>query len=100
MIHTVFFWIKPGTSDSELDRFKNELKTLLQSQYIENAYIGTPAPTEERDVTDHSFAVSITVFFKSMENHNAYQVEPAHHTFLENCASIWQKVQVFDSEQI
>lgn len=97
-IHTVYFWLKPSLSEAEFSKFRMELEVLISFETIHEAYIGTPAPTEDRPVVDKSFHFSITVLFKSMEDHNAYQVASSHLAFIEKCSDMWEKVQVYDAD--
>ena len=59
-------------------------------------YQGVPAPTEKREVVDHSFHVSCTLFFDSLEGHAAYQIDPLHLEFIAKYASFWKTVKVYD----
>jgi len=81
LAHTVYFWLKEGTSDGDKDTF----------------HWGTPASTEDRDVVDHSYDYAINSFFASIDDQNAYQIEPIHLEFIENHQHIWESVKVYDN---
>lgn len=98
MIHTVFFWLKPGLSDERVAFFESELAKLPSIDTVANGYIGKPAPTEVRPVTDHSFSYHLSLGFDSIEAHNAYQIHPEHDVFVEKCKDLWDRVLVYDSE--
>ncbi|WP_194975329.1 Dabb family protein [Aquiflexum lacus] len=93
MIHQVFFWLNEGVS---VEEFKTEAAVLGKCKSVAKFYLGTPAPTEARDVVDHSYQVSCTLFFDSIEDQNEYQVDPMHLKFIERNSNKWNKVQVYD----
>jgi antibiotic biosynthesis monooxygenase (ABM) superfamily enzyme len=100
MMHQVFFWLKPGTTEQDRKRFREELKKLSQIKNIKNAFIGMPESTEKRDVVDNSFDYSITFMFDSVKEHDAYQVAPDHKVFIEKCQDLWARVQVYDIKPV
>jgi hypothetical protein len=93
MIHQVFFWLNAGVDPKD---FIIEASTLGKCKTVAKFYSGTPAPTEARDVVDHSYQVACTLFFDSIEDQDAYQVDPQHLAFIEKNASKWNKVRVYD----
>jgi hypothetical protein len=93
MIHQVFFWLKDGVDVSE---FMKEAALLGKCKTVDKFYIGTPAPTEARDVVDHSYQVACTLFFKSIEDQNVYQTDPDHLKFIERNSNKWSAVKVYD----
>ena len=56
-----------------------------------------PASTEKRPVVDNSYSASELLMFDSVEDQNAYQIDPIHAKFVEDCSHLWSKVVVFDS---
>lgn len=99
--HNVFFWLKEGVSDDEKKSFEKGMKDFVSAvKEIDEASIGIPAATEDRDVVDHSFGYSLFVRFKSLEDHDVYQKHPAHEVFINDFSGLWEKVQVYDSELI
>ncbi len=93
MIHQVFFWLHDGQDPAD---FKKEAAVLGKCKTVGDFYIGTPAPTEARDVVDHSYQVSCTLFFDSIEDQNYYQTDPMHLAFIDKNSTKWEKVQVYD----
>ncbi|MFC0261640.1 Dabb family protein [Fontibacter flavus] len=93
MIHQVFFWLKDGVNVAD---FMNEAAVLGKCKTVHKFYMGTPAPTEARDVVDHSYQVACTLFFKSKEDQDAYQVDPDHLKFIERNSNKWSAVKVYD----
>lgn len=99
--HNVYFWIKEGVSDADKKKFEKGIQNFISAvKEIHKTEIGVPAVTEDRDVVDHSFAYSMFVWFKTMEDHNVYQEHAAHKKFINDFSSLWEKVKVYDSELI
>ena len=55
-----------------------------------------PAATGDRPVIERSYTVGLTVLFKDVAAHDAYQIDPLHQAFLASCRSYWSKVQIYD----
>lgn len=99
LIHSVYFWLKNDLTGAERDYFRAEVKKLSAVRTIEKIYVGSPATIRERDVTERSFDVALTIVFKDGPAHDAYQVDPVHLAFVERNRASWTRVQVFDSEE-
>lgn len=97
MIHTVYFWYKEGLSEENKKIFQNAVQKLGTVPSIHTYYYGPPAPTEARGVVDNSYDMALNVFFKDVEAQNAYQVDPIHLAFVEQCKDFWEKVIVYDN---
>lgn len=94
MIHQVYFWLH---KDSDLKEFMSDAAPMLgKCKDVAKFIMGTPAPTEKREVVDHSFHVSCTLFFDSLEDQAAYQVDPLHLEFIEKYSHMWKTVKVYD----
>lgn len=93
MIHQVFFWLKPG---EDVKDFLKEASVLGKCKTVAKSYMGVPAPTEARDVVDHSYQVACTLFFDSIEDQNIYQTDPDHLKFIERNSNKWASVKVYD----
>ncbi|NDV43169.1 Dabb family protein [Flagellimonas sediminis] len=98
--HVVYFWFKEPNNHADRVKFEASLKKFLEnSQYAKTKFIGTP-PKATRDVVDDSFTYSLILSFESAEDQSAYQTEPPHLVFIEECQDLWEKVIVYDSEGI
>ncbi len=98
--HTVYFWFKNPDSQTARDTFEASLtKFLNKSKYAKTKFIGKP-PKATRDVVDDSFTYSLILSFESAEDQAAYQEEPPHKVFIEECGDLWEKVIVYDSQGI
>jgi len=93
MIHQVYFWLKDG---EDVQDFKKEASVLGKCKTVQNFYIGTPAPTEARDVVDNSYQVACTLFFDSLQDQATYQVDPDHLEFIKRNSDRWSSVKVYD----
>ncbi len=97
MIHTVLFWMKDGASDADVQALRQGLETLQRIKAPEAVYIGTPAETK-RPVIDRSYTFCLTVVLPGMEAHDAYQEDPIHLAFVDNCARLWDRVLIYDAD--
>lgn len=100
MIHKVFFWMTDDARETKKEEFEQALQALISIDLIKDAYVGTPAPTEVRPVTDNTFDYSIDLHFANQADHDAYQVHPEHDVFVAKCKDWWSQVKVYDSALI
>ena len=94
-VHSVYFWLKVGLSEADRAAFERGLDLLLSIDSIQQSYRGTPASTD-RPVIDSSYSFGIVTAFEDEAAHDAYQVDPKHDRFREECAKYWTKVQIYD----
>lgn len=93
--HVVLFWLKPGLSADETARFDRGVKTLLTIPTLRHGWVGTPASTR-RPVIDHSYSYGLNTVFATQADHDAYQADPVHLRFIEECSMLWERVRVVD----
>lgn len=98
--HMVYFYLKEDVTAEEKEQFEEGLKTLLEIEEVYDYQIGIPGPTEERDVTDHSFGYSFSSWFENMEDYKVYAEHPVHLEFIDEYDDLWAEVRVYDSEVI
>lgn len=96
VVHHVFFWLKNPGSAEDRRRLIEGLQTLKGIKEIKKLMIGTPAPTEQRDVVDSSYDISELMFFDSAKDQQTYQDHPVHKAFVDKYSHLWQKVIVYD----
>lgn len=96
-IHTVFFWLWKTQSEQQRQQFEQGLDLLTRDPNVLDRRIGKPASTS-RHVIDSSFDYGVVLRFESLASHNAYQAGNAHQDFLDSCAPLWSRVQVYDIE--
>jgi hypothetical protein len=99
LIHSVYFWLKPGVGPAGRRRFRAELGKLAAIRTVGRIYIGVPAALRERAVTERGFAFALTIVFRNAAAHDAYQVHPIHEAFVRAAKPLWSRVRVFDSEE-
>ncbi len=97
LIHSVYFWLKPGLAAGDVQRFARALRTLSGIATVQRSFIGTPAATGERAVVDATYSYALTVFFADVAGHDAYQVDPIHDRFVADCSPLWRQVRVYDA---
>ncbi|HEY8398538.1 MAG TPA: Dabb family protein [Flavihumibacter sp.] len=97
-IHHVFFWLKNPSSEEDKKQLIEGLRKLTKAKTISSWHIGVPADTH-RDVIERSYQVSWMLLFKSDADQAAYQIDPVHLKFVEECSHLWEKVIVYDSVQ-
>lgn len=100
MLHHVFFWLKNPNSKENLDSLIQGLKSLGQIDTPKMIKIGVPAVTPKREVVDDTYSVSLLLVFDSVADHDDYQVDPIHKKFVKDCAHLWDKVQIYDSQDV
>lgn len=98
--HTVYFYINEDVTPEQKSEFEDGLRELLSISSIYKAELGVPGETEERDVTDHSFAYSIFTWFETLEDYRIYDEHPDHLEFIDTYNALWSDVKVYDSELI
>jgi len=100
LIHHVFFWLKEPENEAHKKQLIEGLNKLIKVKTIKLSHIGLPAPTEARDVVDHSYSVSYMAMFDSKEDQASYQVDPIHLKFVEENEHLWKKVIVYDATDL
>ena len=98
-VHHVYFWLKNPESKEDRAKLVEGLKKLSKVKTIKFFHIGQPAATN-RDVIDHSYALSWLAFFDSKDEQDSYQTDPIHLKFVDECSSLWTRVIVYDSIDI
>ena len=95
-VHHVYFWLKNADSTEDRSKLVTGLKKLSTVKTIKQFHIGKPASTS-REVIDGSYAVSWFTLFENKADQDSYQTDPIHLKFVEECASLWKKIIVYDS---
>lgn len=99
-VHTVLFWLKNPDTIEDRIAFETSVKKFIKnSLYVQASHVGIPAGTN-RPVVDSSYTYALTVTFNSTEDHDKYQVEPAHKLFIEESKALWEKVLIYDAIDI
>ncbi len=97
LIHSVFFWLKEDLTDDQKAKFKAGVKSLSEISHIQTFFMGPAAKTEERGVVDNTYDMALINQFAKPEDQEAYQVDPIHLKFVDDCKDLWTKVVVYDN---
>lgn len=95
-IHSVYFWLKDDLSDEQRSTYHAGLKALTTISTVQFKYIGKPAGTP-REVVDNSYTNVLILGFEDKAAQDAYQVDPIHDAFRDDCGTFWERVQIYDS---
>lgn len=98
-VHIVNFWLRKDLSPAEKQQFEAGVRALGTISTLDFFHLGTPASTN-REVIDRSYDYSLVCMFKNKGDHDAYQIDPIHDKFRETCAPLWDKVLIYDSEEV
>lgn len=95
-IHTVYFWLKDGTSPAARTQLLADCREYLgQIPTVRQVWAGAPAMTP-REVVDNSYGVGLTVVLDDVSGHEVYQEHPLHKEFIARNKAHWARVQVYD----
>lgn len=98
-VHVVLFRLHENLSAQQRQQFEQALQSLQQVKSAQAVYIGRPvAATASRPVVDSNYDYALTVLFDGQAAHDAYQVDPLHKSFLEQCKPLWSQVRVIDAQ--
>ena len=97
VVHHVLFWLKNPTSKADLDKLIAGVKSLGKIKTVRELHVGVVASTEKRYVVDNSWSVSELMRFSDVAGQKAYQDDPIHLKFVEECSPLWEKVIVYDA---
>lgn len=100
IVHHVFFWLKNPGSTEDRDKLVAGVKTLAKIETVRKLRVGIVASTEKRDVVDNSWAVSELMFFSDLAGQATYQTHPIHLEFIKTCSHLWEKVIVYDAQDV
>ena len=96
IVHTVFFWLKEGTSEEQKQSLIRDCNTLLGAvSSVRDVAAGPPSGTGG-GVVDSSFGVGLVVHFDDEAGLKHYAKAPRHLEFIERHEGLWEKVQVYD----
>ncbi|WP_428668356.1 Dabb family protein [Runella sp.] len=98
-VHHVFFYLNNPDSSADRDALVAGLQTLTSIEVVKLAHIGKVADTY-RAVIDRSYSISWLMLFETKADQDIYQDHPVHHTFVKDCAHLWEKVVIYDSDDV
>jgi hypothetical protein len=96
LVHTVFFWLKKSAPKAAARRLAADCRRYLLTPTVLQLWAGPPAATPARDVVDATYHVGLTVLFRNVADHDAYQAHPDHKKFIARHKKRLQRVVVYD----
>jgi len=96
LVHTVFFWLKKSAPRDAARKLAADALKYLNTPTVAHLWAAPPAKTPPRDVVDSTYDVGLSVVFKTVADHDAYQEHPDHMTFIARNKKHWQRVVVYD----
>ena len=98
IVHNVYFALNDN-SPAAVQHLLSECRKYLDGHTgVVHFSCGTVCPTLTRPVNVRDFDVALHVIFRSMADHDAYQVHARHQQFIAENKANWKQVRVFDSE--
>ena len=98
VVHNVFFTLIDDSIEARRNLVDACRKYLADHPGTVYFSAGLRCESLNRPVNDHEYDVGLHVVFRSMADHDAYQVHPRHLKFIEENKPTWKLVRVFDSE--
>lgn len=95
--HSVYFWLREGGTAEDAQKTAQACQAYLSSiPGIVKMTVAFPADTQGGPV-DNSYGVALLIEFESKAAHDLYDKHPSHQRFLEECQSLWSRVQIYDA---
>lgn len=95
-VHTVYFWLKAGTSEAAREQLVRDCRDYLgKIPSVRQLMVGVPAMTP-REVVDNSYGVGLTVVLEDSKGHDVYQEHSLHKDFIARNKAHWERVQIYD----
>jgi hypothetical protein len=95
-IHSVYFWLRDDLDSQQTQTFWERVNALTTIESVRHGYVGVPASTD-RPIIDRTYSCALVVAFDDEAGHDAYQVDPIHDRFRDECASFWHKIVIYDA---
>ncbi|MEX2388362.1 MAG: Dabb family protein [Phycisphaeraceae bacterium] len=95
-VHNVYFWLKPDLAAEQRAAFVAGVQSLTQIPAVRHGYVGVPASTD-RSIIDRSYDYALTIVCDDQAKHDAYQVDPIHDRFRQQCEPFWDRVLIYDA---
>ena len=97
LMHTVVFWLKPGTPTSVPTAMAEfYYQRIAGVDGVEQVFAGHPAGTD-RDVVDSSYQLLTSLLFRDKAAQDAWQSDPVHDTFRDTFGPSFDRVVVYDN---
>lgn len=98
IVHNVYFALNDN-SPAAVQHLLGECRKYLEGHSgVVHFSCGTVCASLTRPVNVRDFDVALHVIFRSMADHDAYQVHARHQQFIAENKANWKQVRVFDTE--
>jgi hypothetical protein len=97
--HNVFFWLRNDLDGQALAAFEQGLNALTKEPTVKSGYYGKAADTQ-REVVDNSYTYALVLVFDDLAGHDRYQAGAVHREFIEEQASNWERLVVYDIQTL
>lgn len=95
-VHAVYFWLRDDLAPVDRERFLAGLRSLRGIASVRAGYLGVPAPTA-RPVIERGYSHALVLVFDDAAAHDAYQRDPVHDRFRDECSGYWASLRIYDS---
>lgn len=96
-VHCVFFTLKPGTPQSEIDaQVVSGRELLARIPTVRRLETGRRDETMNREVSVTDFDLGLVVLFDNKAGHDVYADHPLHLEYIKRHKPHWEKIRGFD----
>ncbi|MGQ9651474.1 MAG: Dabb family protein [Phycisphaerae bacterium] len=96
-VHCVFFTLKPGTPQSEIDAQVVDGRELLaRIPTVRRLETGRRDETMNREVSVTDFDLGLVVLFDNKAGHDVYADHPLHLEYIKRHKPHWERIRVLD----
>lgn len=97
LFHNVFFWLREDGEETDSSFLaKGCISHLTGIPGIVRLTVGMPAAIK-REVVESSYDLALLIEFSDMAAHDAYQSNPDHLRFVDECGKYWSRARIFDT---
>ncbi len=97
LVHNVYFALHDSTPANR-EQLVNACRKYLSQHPGTVLFAAGTLSDLDREVNDRDWDVGLHLVFVNRAAHDAYQVHPEHHKFIDENKATWKKVRVFDSD--
>ncbi len=97
LMHNVYFTLHDRTPAKAAELVAACQKYLNVQPGIVYFAAGTCCQELDRPVNDRDYDVALCLVFADKAAHDAYQSDPTHGKFIDECKAGWAQVRVFDA---
>ncbi|HPD31021.1 MAG TPA: Dabb family protein [Phycisphaerae bacterium] len=96
-VHCVFFTLKPGTPQSQIDaQVVGGRELLARIPTVRRLETGRRDETMCREVSVTDFDLGLVILFDDKAGHDVYADHPLHLEYIKRHKARWARIRVFD----